>query len=59
MKLNESNGKSNEKVMIIHLIVEYVKNLFLDKMSYFPEPYTRSKNNTCWYIRVCEKGWFH
>ena len=47
MKLNESNGKSNEKVMIIHLIVEYVKNLFLDKMSYFPEPYTHSKNNTC------------
>ena len=47
MKLNKSNGKSNEKVMIIHLIVEYVKNLFLDKMSYFPEPYTRSKNNTC------------
>ena len=47
MKLNKSNGKSNEKVMIIHLIVEYVKNLFLDKMSYFPEPYTLSKNNTC------------
>ena len=42
------NYKSNGKVMIIHLIVEYIKNLFLDKMSYFPEPYTHSKNNVCW-----------
>ena len=35
---------SNEKATIILLIVRLIKNISLYKMSYFPEPYTRSKN---------------
>ena len=31
---------SNEKVMIIHLIIRLIKKILLYKMSYFPEPYT-------------------
>ena len=34
----------NGKVMIIHLTVALIKKILLYKMSYFPEPYTRSKN---------------
>ena len=30
--------------MIIHLIVGLIKKILLYKMSFFPEPYTRSKN---------------
>ena len=30
--------------MIIRLIVGSIKKILLYKMSYFPEPYTRSKN---------------
>ena len=32
------------KVMIIYLIVGLIKKILLYKMSYFPEPYTHSKN---------------
>ena len=32
--------------MIIHLIVEVIKNILLYKMSYFVEPFTRSKNES-------------
>ena len=35
---------SNGKVMIIHLIVGLIEKISLYKMSYFPEPYTLSKN---------------
>ena len=35
---------SNGKFMIIHLIVGLIKKILLYKMSFFPEPYTRSKN---------------
>ena len=35
---------SNRKDMVIYLIVELMKKMFLNKMSYFPEPYTDSKN---------------
>ena len=35
---------SNGEFMIIHLIVGLIKKILLYKMSYFPEPYTRSKN---------------
>ena len=35
---------SNEKVMIIYLIARLVKLILLYKVSYFPEPYSRSKN---------------
>ena len=38
-----TNYMSNEKVTIIHLIVELIKKI-LYKMSYFPEPYNRNKN---------------
>ena len=38
-----TNYMSNEKVTIIHLIVELIKKM-LYKMSYFPEPYNRNKN---------------
>ena len=34
---------SNGKVMIILLTVGLIKKISLYKMSYFPEPYTRSK----------------
>ena len=32
------------KVMIIHLIIVLIKKIWLCEMSYFPEPYTHSKN---------------
>ena len=32
--------------MIIFLIVRLIKKILLDKMSYFPESYSRSKNKT-------------
>ena len=35
---------SNGKVMIIILIARLIEKILLYKMSYFPEPYTRSKN---------------
>ena len=35
---------SNEKAMVISLIVELIKKISLYKMNYFPEPYTFSKN---------------
>ena len=35
---------SNAKVMIMHLIMGSIKKILLYKMSYFPEPYTNSKN---------------
>ena len=35
---------SNRKDMVICLIVELMKKMLLNKMSYFPEPYTHSKN---------------
>ena len=35
---------SNGKVMIIHLIVGLIKKILLYKLSYFPDPYTHSKN---------------
>ena len=31
--------------MIIHSAIGWMKIMSLYKMSYFPEPYTRSKNN--------------
>ena len=34
---------SNEKSMIIHLIVGFIRKISLFKISYFLEPYTRSK----------------
>ena len=37
------NYMSNGKAMIVHLGVELIKKILLYK-SYFPEPYTRSKN---------------
>ena len=37
---------SNRKVLIIYVIVGLLKKILLYKMSYFPEPYTRSKNKT-------------
>ena len=36
---------SNGKVMIIHLIVGWIKNILLFRMSYFPT-YSHSKNKT-------------
>ena len=38
------NYSLNGKAMIIRLIVGSIKKILLYKMSYFPEPYTRSKN---------------
>ena len=35
---------SNGKVMIILLTVGLIKKISFKKISYFPEPYTRSKN---------------
>ena len=35
---------SNKKVIIIHLIVEFIEKILLYKICYFPEPYARSKN---------------
>ena len=32
------------KAMIIHLIVRLIKKILLYKISYFPDPYVRSKN---------------
>ena len=36
----------NEKVMITNSVVGLIKKIYLNKMSYFPEPYTPSKNKT-------------
>ena len=33
-----------ESLMIIYLIVGLIKKICVYKMSYFPEPYDRSKN---------------
>ena len=38
------NYMSNGKVMTIHLIVGLIKKIQILKMSYFPDPYNRSKN---------------
>ena len=39
------NGYDNSsKALIIHLIVVLTKAILLYKVSYFPEPYTHSKN---------------
>ena len=35
---------SNRKEMVILLIVGLMKKMLLNKMSYFPEPYTHCKN---------------
>ena len=35
---------SNKKFVIIYLIARLVKTILRYKVSYFPEPYTRSKN---------------
>ena len=35
---------SNEKTMVILLTVGLMKKIYLYKMSYFPDSYTRSKN---------------
>ena len=32
--------------MIIHLIAGQINKIFLHKMSYFPEPYSHSRNKT-------------
>ena len=37
------NYMSNGKVMIINFIFVLIKKISLYKMSYFPEPYTRTK----------------
>ena len=34
----------NGKAIITHVLVGLIKKILLYKMSYFPEPYTRSKN---------------
>ena len=34
----------NGKVMITNSVVGLIKKIYLNKMSYFPEPYTPSKN---------------
>ena len=39
------NGYDNSlNAVLIRLIVPLIKNMLLHKVSYFPEPYTRSKN---------------
>ena len=35
---------SNRKAMVILLTVGFIKNIFLQKMTYFPEPHTHRKN---------------
>ena len=35
---------SNEKVMIIYLIVGLIKKISLYKMSYFPEPFSHNEH---------------
>ena len=41
---NAINFMSNESFMIIHLIVRLIKNIQLNKMSYFSELYSYSKS---------------
>ena len=43
---------SNGKVNIIHVIIGLIK-ILLYKMSYFPEPYTRSKNKIKVELNLC------
>ena len=38
------NYTLNGKATIIILTVEFIKNIYLNKISYFPEPRTHSKN---------------
>ena len=57
---------SNEKVMIIYLIVGLIKKISLYKMSYFPEPFSHNEHKikvdlSCWFVRfvqLCNKTWF-
>ena len=47
------------KVVIIHLIAGLIKKILLFKLSYFPKPYTHSKNKS-WirFVSLCNKIWF-